>query len=50
MCEIDAMTLFSVVFHDATFNTRTKSIMKLTSRESNCRFCYCVNGLTVSIH
>jgi len=43
------MILFSVVFYDATFNTRTKNIMKLSSRESNCHFCYFANGLTVSI-
>jgi len=32
------MILFSVVVHDATFNTRTKNIMRLTSRESDRHF------------
>jgi len=41
------MIPFLVVSHDATLNTRTKNIMRLTSREPNCHF---VNGLTVSIH
>jgi len=40
------MILFLVVFDDATFNTRTKNIMKLTSREPSCHYCYFVNGLT----
>jgi len=40
------MILSSVVFDDATFNTRTKNIMKLTSREPSCHYCYFVNGLT----
>jgi len=48
------MILLSVVFHhhDATFNARTKNIMRLTSREPNSHFCYFVNGLglTASIH
>ena len=46
------MILFvgGTVFHDTTFNTRTKNIMKLTSRDPNCQFCYLVNGVTVSIH
>jgi len=35
---------------DATFNTGTKNIMRLTSREPNCHLYYIVNGLTVSIH
>ena len=40
------MILSSVVFDDATFNTRTKNIMKLTSREPSCHYCYFVNALT----
>jgi len=48
LCENDAMILLSVVFHDVTFSTRSKSIMSLTSCELNCHFCYFVNGFTVS--